>query len=139
VWKGDHLICESPWIGDDSWPVNFITFNFHFKFALCFKHVFPKLYPLFCVYVHQGSFHSWFGEDNFGKLAIIHLKNMFNLHLMQWHTIRMQMDYHWNRLVNVLVKVRVKGISLTLHFWVHTHFVPCVWHPWIFPCFIFVN
>ncbi len=52
VWKGDHLTCELLWIGDDSWPVSFITFNFHFKFALCFKHVFSKLYSWVCVYVH---------------------------------------------------------------------------------------
>jgi hypothetical protein len=52
VWKGDHLTCELPWIGNDSWLVSSITFNFHFKFALCFKHVFSKLYSLVCVYVH---------------------------------------------------------------------------------------
>jgi hypothetical protein len=49
-WKGDHLICELPWIGDDSWSISAIIFNFHFKFALCFKHVFSKLYSLLCVY-----------------------------------------------------------------------------------------
>jgi hypothetical protein len=35
-----------------------IIFNFHFKFALCFKHVFSKIYSLVCVYVHfriQGT------------------------------------------------------------------------------------
>ncbi len=21
------------------------------------------------------------------------------------------------------------GFSLTFHFWINTHFVPCVWHP----------
>ncbi len=47
--KGDHLTCESPWIGNDSWLVSSITFNFHFKFALCFKHVFPKLLIGLCV------------------------------------------------------------------------------------------
>ncbi len=51
-WKGDHLTCKSPWIGDDLWPISSITFNFHFKFALCFKHVFPKFYSLVCVYAH---------------------------------------------------------------------------------------
>jgi hypothetical protein len=51
-WKGDCLTYELPWIGDDSWLVSSITFNFHFKFAFCFKHVFSKLYSLVCVYVH---------------------------------------------------------------------------------------
>ncbi len=57
-WKGDCLIYELAWIEDDSWLVSSITFNFHFKFALCFKHVFFKLYSLVCVYVHlkiQGT------------------------------------------------------------------------------------
>jgi len=52
AWKGDHLTCELPCIGDDSWPISSITFNFHFKFALCFKHVFSKLYSSVCVYFH---------------------------------------------------------------------------------------
>ncbi len=52
TWKRDHLICELPWIGDDSWLVSSIAFNFHFKFVLCFKHVVSKLYSLLCVYVH---------------------------------------------------------------------------------------
>jgi hypothetical protein len=58
AWRGDHLTCELPWIGHDSWSISSITFNFHFKFALCFKHVFSKLYSLVCVYVHfriQGT------------------------------------------------------------------------------------
>jgi hypothetical protein len=57
---------------------------------------------------------------------------MFNLHKMLWHTIRVQMDYQWNLSVKVLMKVRVRTVSLTFHFWTDTHFVPCVWHPFIF-------
>jgi hypothetical protein len=73
-----HSVCELPWIGNDSWLISSITFNFHFKFSLCFKHVISKLYWLVCVYVHfriwryhQGGLHRLFGEDNFGKPIII--------------------------------------------------------------------
>ncbi len=72
AWKGDHLTCELPWIGDDSWLVSSIKFNFHFKFALCFKHVFSKLYSLVCVYVHfriQGTTKDAF-VDNSVKIIL---------------------------------------------------------------------
>jgi hypothetical protein len=79
MWKGDHFTCELSWIGNDSWSINSITFNFHFKFELCFKHVFFKIYSSGCVYVH---FRIWGTTKEaliinsvkiIDKLAIIHL------------------------------------------------------------------
>ncbi len=32
------------------------------------------------------------------------------------------------------------GFSLTSHFWINTHFVPCIWHLWIFHAtFLYIN
>jgi hypothetical protein len=45
--------------------------------------------------------------------------------LFGYNIIRVQMDYHWNLLMRVLMKVKVRAISLTFHFWTYTHFVPC--------------
>jgi hypothetical protein len=55
---------------------------------------------------------------------------MFSLHGMQWHTIGIQMDYHSYLLVKILigilVKMKVRAVSLTFQIWNNTHFVPCV-------------
>jgi hypothetical protein len=53
--KLDNIFIKKECEKEIIWLVNqvsSVTFNFHFKFALCFKHVFSKLYSLICVYVH---------------------------------------------------------------------------------------
>jgi hypothetical protein len=78
--KGVHSTCELTWIENDSWLVSSIIFNFHFKFALSFKHMFFKLYWLVYLYVHfrirsttKEAFITNVVKTILGKLAITHL------------------------------------------------------------------
>ncbi len=122
----------------DSWLVSSITFNFHFEFALCFKHVFSKLYTLVCVYVpfriwgttKEALITNWWKW--FWQTCKYTPHNMSNLQKLQRHIIIVQMDYHWNLLVRVLLRVGVRATSLTFHFWTNTHFVSCISQWWIF-------
>jgi len=116
----DHFTCELLWIGHYSWLISSITFNFQFKFALCFKHMFSKLCSLVCVYVHfrmrgttKGAFiyivdlvKMFWQTNNYT------FDNMFNLHKMQQHIIEMQMDYQQDILVKVLMRMKVRVIRI---------------------------
>jgi hypothetical protein len=50
--------------------------------------------------------------------------NMFNLHKKQYHTIRVQMDYHY--ISENSNKSEGESNWLDTPFWTNTHFVPCV-------------
>jgi len=97
--------------------------------------VFPKLYSLVCVYV---CFRIW-GTTN-ERFTVDFVKIILaNWQIYTWQCVQfaqnamahyqIPMDSHWNLLMRVLLKMRVKTISLTFHFWINTHFVLCVWHP----------